>query len=85
MNRFRVWLRPLAGSCMVRVDGFKNARWLLNRLSQSFVFKTSQAIYDDEAASCSTFYVQYNSQTPFSGFEKAMGTIREVNLMSELA
>ena len=85
MNNFRVWLRPSGTSCKVRVDGIKNARWLLNRLSQSFVFKTSQSIDDDEAACCSTFHVQYNSQTPLSQFQKVLGAIREVKLMSDLA
>lgn len=85
MNRFRVWLNPLGSSCKVRVDGIKNTRWLLTRLSQYFVFKTSQPIHDDEAASCSTFYLQYNSQTPYAGFQKALAAIREVELMPEPA
>ena len=38
MNVFRVWVRPLGGNCRVRVDGIRNAQWLLNRLGHSFVF-----------------------------------------------
>ncbi len=85
MNKFRVWLRPLGASCKVRVDGTKNARWLLNRLSQSFVFNTSQGINDEEVPSCSIFHVQYNSQMSLSQFQRVLAAIREVKLMSDLA
>ena len=85
MNTFRVWIRPLGDDCRVRVDGMQNARWLLNRLSQSFVFKSSEAIVDDEASSCSTFRVPYSSKSPRSRFEKLLAAIPEVKLMLEPA
>ena len=43
MNRFRVWLRPSNSGCKVKVDGVKNAWWLLDRLSRSFFFKSSRS------------------------------------------
>ena len=63
MNTFPVWIRPLLSGCRVRVDTMKNAQWLLNRLSQCFVFKTSEAIHDDGGSSF-TFQVLHSSQTP---------------------
>ena len=35
MNAFNVWLRFLRDICRVRVDEIENAKWLLDRLSQS--------------------------------------------------
>ncbi len=85
MNIFRVWIRPLGDDCRVRVEGLKNARWLLNRLSQSFVFKGSESIQDDEASSCSTFRVPYSSQNPRSRFERLLAVIPEVQLILDPA
>ena len=85
MNTFRVWIRPLGNDCRVRVDGMQNARWLLDRLSQSFVFKSSESIIDDEASSCSTFRVPYSSQNPRSRFEKMLAAIPGVKLMLDPA
>ena len=42
MDRFNVWIQPFENSCGVRVDSLENAEWLLNSLSQSFVFKSSE-------------------------------------------
>jgi hypothetical protein len=69
----------------VRVDGIQNARWLLNRLGRSFVFKSSESIHDDEASSCVTFRVAYSSQSPRSRFERLLAAIPEVTLMLEPA
>ncbi|HUT91169.1 MAG TPA: hypothetical protein VMY37_16830 [Thermoguttaceae bacterium] len=85
MNTFRVWIRPLYNVCRVRVDGMKNAMWLLTRLSQSFVFKSSEAMEDDEGASCSTFHVPYNSQMSHFNFERLLAGIPQVQLMSDPA
>ena len=85
MNTFRVWIRPLVNVCQVRVDGLRNAQWLLNRLSQSFVFKSSEPLDDDMATACSSFQVQYSSQMSGPRFAKLLAAIPEVNLMSEPA
>ena len=47
MDRFQVWIHPMANACRVRVEGIQNAKWLLSRLSESFVFKSSEAIKDE--------------------------------------
>jgi hypothetical protein len=85
MSTFRVWTRATGTTCKVRVDGIKNASWLLNRLSQSFIFKTAEPINDDAGSSCSTFRVLYNSQISRSSFEKLLGAIPQVELMADPA
>ena len=85
MNRFRVWLRPLNNGCKVRVDGLKNARWLLTRLSQSFVFKSSEAMNEDEFFPACVFSVPYGSQMSDSLFWKLLRDISEVDLMPDPA
>jgi hypothetical protein len=82
MNTFRVWTRPTGATFNVRVDGIKNANWLLNRLSQSFIFKTADPIDEDAGSSCATFRVLYDSQASRSRFEKLLGTIPQVELMA---
>jgi hypothetical protein len=83
MNAFRVWIQPLVSVCRVRVDGIRNAQWLLNRLSQSFVFKSCEPMNDDVATACSSFQVPYNSQVSGAKFAKLLAAIPEVNLMLE--
>jgi hypothetical protein len=85
MNTFRVWTRALGTTCRVRVDGVKNANWLLNRLSDSFIFKTAEPIDEDVGASCATFRVLYTSQISRSSFEKLLGAIPQVELMLDPA
>lgn len=85
MNPFCVWIRPLGSSCRVRVDSIKNARWLLDRLSRSFVFKSSEPINEDQSSSCCTFRVADSSQISRHGFERLLGAIPEVKLMLDPA
>jgi hypothetical protein len=85
MSLFHVWIRPLSSACRVRVDGIKNAKWLLNRLSESFVFKTSEPLDNDIGTACSSFQVQYSFQMSGPKFAKLLAAIPEVNLMLEPA
>jgi hypothetical protein len=85
MNTFRVWIRPRDGTRRVRVDGMKNAMWLLTRLSQVFVFKTAEPVKEDEGSSCCTFRVADSSQISRHSFERLLGAIPEVKLMLEPA
>jgi hypothetical protein len=71
--------------CRVRVDGNRNARWLLNRISEFFVFKSSEPLDDDLATACSSFQVKYSSQMSGSRFTKLLAAIPEVTLMLEPA
>lgn len=85
MSIFHVWIRLLSSTCRVRVDGIHNARWLLDRLSKSFVFKSSEPLADDMATACSSFLVQYSSQMSGPRFVKLLASIPEVKLMLEPA
>ncbi len=85
MSLFQVWIRPLSSACRVRVDSIRNAQWLLNRLSQSFVFKTSEPLDNDIATACSSFQVQYSSQMSGSKLTKLLAAFPEIKLMLEPA
>jgi len=82
MNAFRVWIRPLGSNCQVRVDGINNAKWLLNRLGHSFVFKTADPMNEEEGSSCCTFRLAYSSHVSRRGFKRLLVAIPEVQLMT---
>lgn len=82
MATFRVWLRPLGESCRVRVDGFENARWLLNRLSQSFAFAPRRPFAEPEETSVCSFDVPYSPTLSRSIFQKFLAAIPEIRLMT---
>jgi hypothetical protein len=83
MNAFHVWLRPVGDFCRVRVDGIENARWLLGRLSQSFVFKTFEPFGETRGSSVCSFQIPYNPPLSRSKFERLLAAIPEVRLMLE--
>ena len=85
MNQFHVWLRPLNSGCKVRVDGKRNANWLLDRLSQSFIFKSSTPMNEDEFFPACVFDIVYGSQMCHSVFAKLLGAMPEVDLMIDPA
>ena len=69
MNAFRVWARPLGYITEVRVDGIKNAKWLLDRLGHSFVFKTSEPINEARATAESTMLAIMGRISAYTGKE----------------
>ncbi|HEY4759839.1 MAG TPA: hypothetical protein VIH42_04595 [Thermoguttaceae bacterium] len=81
MNQFSVWIQPSENACGVRVDSLENAEWLLNRLSQSFVFKSSEPMNKVDYFPNCTFRVPYSSQISCGRFAKLLGVIPEVKLM----
>lgn len=83
MNAFRVWIRSRANGSRVRVEGNENALWLIGRLSQSFVFKSSEPVRQDNDGVCCTFEVPYGSQNSSSTFVSLLRSIREVILTAE--
>jgi hypothetical protein len=85
MKTFSVWLRPFGNVCRVRVDGLRNAQWLLNRLGHSFVFKTADPMNEEVGSPCCTFRVAYDSQMSPRGLRRLLATIPEVQLMAEPA
>jgi hypothetical protein len=85
MKSFRVWVRSLGGASRLRVEGSENTEWLIGRLSQSFVYKSSEPVSEDEEHACCTFQVPYCSLISRSGLERLLGTIPEVKVMLEPA
>jgi hypothetical protein len=83
MNTFPVWLRPLGDFCRVRVEGMENARWLLGRLSQSFVFKTFEPFGETVGSSICSFQVPYNPPLSRSKFERLLAAIPELRVLKE--
>ena len=83
MNAFNVWIRPSGDFCDVRVDTLQNAQWLLTRLSQSFVFKTSEPFGAMEGSACCTFQVPCNPPLSRSLLARILAAIPEVRLTRE--
>jgi hypothetical protein len=83
MKVFSVWINRMDGALRLRVDGLENAKWLLSRLSDFFVFKTSEPLLEVPNSSNYTFRVAHNSQMSGRRFEKLLAGIAEVKLMLE--
>jgi hypothetical protein len=83
MDRFNVWIQPFENSCGVRVDSLENAKWLLDSLSKSFVFKSSEPINERDLFPSCTFRVPNTSQISSGRFAKLLGIIPEVKLLLE--
>jgi hypothetical protein len=85
MKVFNVWISRVDGASGLRVDGLENAKWLLRRLSDFFIFKTSEPVEIVPNSSDCTFRVAHNSQMPGPKFEKLLARIAEVKLLLEPA
>ena len=83
MKVFSVWINRADGALRLRVDGLENAEWLLSRLSDFFVFKTSDPLLQVADSSNYTFRVAHTSQMSGRGVEKLLAGIAEVKLMLE--
>lgn len=83
MKQMQVKIRRMDGICRVRVDRIDQARWLLDQLAQSFVFKTCEPILEDEIPSCCTFRVAYSSQISPTRLSTLIASIPEVSLSSD--
>ena len=85
MKTFNVWISRADDAFGVRVDGLENANWLLCRLSDFFVFKTSEPLHEVPNSSDYRFRVAHNSQMSGRRFEKLLAGIAEVKLFLEPA
>ncbi len=83
MIAFEVWIRPLGDYCRVKVDGIENARWLLQQLSQSFIFQTFDGINQRYGSPQCIFKIPYNPPLSHLKFEKILRAMPEITLMSE--
>jgi hypothetical protein len=84
MDAFRVWINPQDYEFLVCVDGVENARWLLDQLAGSFVFRSAQPINQSKGSTLCTFQVPCNPLLTFSRFQKLLTAIPEVTF-SKLA
>lgn len=80
MKTFQVWVSSDTDVCSVQVDGLRNTEWLLNRLSQFFVFKTSEAVREDLETTSFTFSVIHSFHMTQAKFERLLASIPEVRL-----
>ena len=85
MKAFRVWIRSSQNNCRLRVDGIRNAHWLLDRLGHSFVFKTAAPMDEEEGSMCYSFRVAYSSHISNRGLVRLLAAIPEVTLMRDPA
>lgn len=81
MEAFRVWVRPQDYEFLVCVDGLENARWLLDQLAGSFVFRSAQPISQANESSLCVFQVPCNPLLPFTRLQKLLAAIPEVTLL----
>jgi hypothetical protein len=85
MKMFNVWISRLDGASGLRVDSLENAKWLLCRLSDFFVFKTSEPLHAVSNSADYTFRVAHNSQLSGRQFEKVLAGIAEACVIVESA
>lgn len=83
MQEFNVWVARIDGATRVRVGGLKNTEWLLRRLSDYFVFKSSEGTREASNTSEYTFRVPHSGQLSATGFERILAGIPEVNVIAE--
>lgn len=68
-------------ACRLRVTGMENAQWLLEKLSRSFVFSTSESI--QQLSNDCIFFVSYGSHITQRKLENLITAIPGVRLQVE--
>ncbi len=81
MNAFRVWIRPQDYDFLICVDGFENARWLVDQLGGAFVFRSAQPISQDSKSALCTFQVPCGPLLSLTKLQRLLGGIPEVILL----
>jgi hypothetical protein len=79
-DAFRVSVGQLDYEYLVCVDGLANARWLLDRLADSFIFPSAKPIYQEQGSTLCSFQVPRSSLLRFSTFQAMLAAIPEVTL-----
>jgi hypothetical protein len=83
MHEFKVWVTRMDGATSLQVADLDNAEWLLNRLSDYFVFKTCEPVRKSLNSSALTFRVAHNSQLSALRFERILAGIAEIKMIVE--
>jgi hypothetical protein len=81
MDAFRVWVRPSDYEFLVCVDGVENARWLIDQLGRSFVFRSAQPIYQEHTSRLCSFQVPRYAQLSFTTLKKMLVAMPQVKLL----
>ena len=77
---FAVSIRHEGYACRVRVAGIENALWVLDCLSESFVFRTSEPIQEAGLPAICTFRVAHGAQISRRQLESLFAAIPGVRL-----
>jgi hypothetical protein len=83
MRVFAVAVRRVGHEYLVCVEGIANAKWLLEQLARSFVFRSARAISEEPGSAVCSFHVPYNSRLSAVHFNKLLTSIPEVLLLSK--
>lgn len=80
MKPFRVWVQPTEYGHVFLVDGAENARWLLDRLGRSFVFRSAEPISQDVKSTLCKFKVPGGPFVSSGRLQKLLTDMPEVTL-----
>jgi hypothetical protein len=83
MKAFNVRISGMDSASRLRVEGLENTNWLLRRLSDYFVFKTSDPLLNVSDTSDYTFHVMHSSQITSRQFERILMGISEAKVIVE--
>jgi hypothetical protein len=59
----------------------ENARWLIDQLGRSFVFRSAQPIYQEQSSTLCSFQVPCHEQLPYSKLQKILAAMPQVTLL----
>lgn len=82
-NRVRVWVRALGTGCRVRIEGAENARWIIDRLTETHSLPMLEAVEVTSTESGCMFEVPNSPQRTLTTLERALARIPGVKLMLE--
>lgn len=80
MDAFEVWVRPLGECCRVRVNGVRNAEWLLERLDDSLAISNAEPCSETGESDICSFEVLCSEPRSRNRLERALAAIPEVKL-----
>lgn len=83
VNLTRVWVRSLGNACRVRVEGSDNARWLVDRLSQTPALAGLEFVDVEPCGTTCTIRVPNSAERTLATLEKELADIPGVELMLE--
>jgi len=83
VDAFKVWVTRMDGATSLRVAELDDTRWLLDRLSSQFVFKTCEPLRNIANLSAYTFRIAHTSQLSASHFERILVRMPEVKMIIE--